>query len=179
MFQGIDLPDQSVYLFQARVLLNGHLTADAPPATIIQTPAWLKAFSFDHHIIYKDMWFGKYPPGWPSILALGVGSHAERFVNPLIGLLVLFVTQHIAKLVFCESVANLALWFLIASPYFLMNFLGYMSASCLHLAAHSGYLADLSWSQGTGLQTSTGRSFSCRRLLGSTLYYGLCGLCPL
>ena len=127
VFPGIDLPDESVYLFQARSLLTGHLTAEAPPPTVTNSPALAKTFGFDHHILFKDRWFGKYPPGWPAILAIGLALHLEWLVNPLLGLAVLLITQQISRHLFGDSVSRTALCFLIASPFFTMNFVGYMS----------------------------------------------------
>jgi len=69
IFPGIDLPDESAYLFQAKALQGGQLSVEAP-SVIIANTEWRKALSFDHHIIHQGRWFGKYPPGWPLLLSL-------------------------------------------------------------------------------------------------------------
>jgi 4-amino-4-deoxy-L-arabinose transferase-like glycosyltransferase len=68
--------------------------------------------------------------------------NAEWLVNPVLGLLVLLVTKRTAEEIFGESVASATLWILIASPYFLMNSLGYMShPACMLFLALATWLA--------------------------------------
>ena len=127
VFPGIDLPDEGVYLFQSRALAKGHLTTYGPPLEIAGNADLAKAFSFDHHVIHKDRWFGKYPPGWPLLLSLGLLSRLSSLVNPLAGLAALALTFCVARHLFGEATARLSVVLLIASPYFVMNFLGFMS----------------------------------------------------
>src|SRR5690606_10490635 len=56
--------DEVAFLFQARTFAAGHVVAPAPPEP--------SSFSIPFVIVRDGMWFGKYPPGYPLVLALGV-----------------------------------------------------------------------------------------------------------
>ena len=58
------LEDEVAYLFQARTMALGRLTVDSPA----NPDAFWTPFVLDH----RGQRFGKYPPGWPAFLALGV-----------------------------------------------------------------------------------------------------------
>jgi hypothetical protein len=126
LHQGISGGDENGYRFQARIFATGHVAAEAPPQTT-DIATYLKEFRFHHHIIYQGKWFGKYPPGWPAILALGMLLKIDWLVNPLCSLMILWVTWRIAYLVFDDATARLALLLLVASPYFVLNSVGFMS----------------------------------------------------
>jgi hypothetical protein len=72
--------DSLTYLFQARTLASGELTAPAPPlAGPEETPHFRQEF-----LLARDgRWFGKYPPGYPAVLALGVAAGGHWLVKPL------------------------------------------------------------------------------------------------
>lgn len=125
--QAVYSGDESAYIFQARIFSAGHLTAEAPIAKAADHGATLEDFRVQHHIIAGDKWFGKYPPGWPAILAMGVALHAAWLVNPLLGLLILIITYRTAALVFDRDTARLANMILVASPFFLLNCVDFMS----------------------------------------------------
>jgi hypothetical protein len=57
-------PDESTYMFQARMLAAGHLYAPAPPHH--------EFFQFRFCLQQWGRWFGIFPPGWPAVLAVGV-----------------------------------------------------------------------------------------------------------
>ena len=76
--------DSVTYLFQAQTLARGALTAPAPPlATADATPHFEQEFLLVRH----GRWFGKYPPGYPAMLAGGVLVGAPWLVNPLLAAL--------------------------------------------------------------------------------------------
>ena len=58
------LEDEVAYLFQAKTMALGHLTVPSPA----RPEAFWTPFVLDH----QGQRFGKYPPGWPAILA---GEH--------------------------------------------------------------------------------------------------------
>lgn len=119
--------DESAYLFQARIFASGRLAAEAPPTAQPVDLRHPNEFFFVHHIITRDMWFGKYPPGWPALLALGVMLHVEWLVNPLLGLLLLWLTYRVALQCFGERIARLSAVLLLLSPVFFINCFGYYS----------------------------------------------------
>ena len=65
--------------------------------------------------------FGKYPPGWPALLALGEILHVRFLVNPLLGGLGVWLTYLLGKRVFSVTVGLLAAGLTLTSPFFLMN----------------------------------------------------------
>jgi 4-amino-4-deoxy-L-arabinose transferase-like glycosyltransferase len=67
------LEDEVAYLFQARVFAAGKAYVDAP----FETNCFFAPFIVDH----DGRRFGKYPPGWPALLALGVKLGQAWWVN--------------------------------------------------------------------------------------------------
>ncbi|HRV94235.1 MAG TPA: hypothetical protein P5526_18915 [Anaerolineae bacterium] len=65
--------DEVAYLFQAKVLAENRLTVPTPP----QAHAFWSPFVID----YQQQRFGKYPPGWPLLLSLGVRLGAPWLIN--------------------------------------------------------------------------------------------------
>lgn len=145
--------DESAYVFQARLLADGKLTADAPgegpiPASSpLSDPAVRqRVFRYQHHLIHEGRWFGKYPPGWSALLAPAMLLHLERFMNPLAGLAILWVTWRIGLLLFNAMVAELALLVLVASPFFTLSCVDFLShASAGLLLGLAVYCLLLAW----------------------------------
>ena len=59
-----NVQDDVTYLFQAQLFALGRLSAPAPPLP--------EFFEQEFVLMYRDQWFGKYPPGQPLMLALGL-----------------------------------------------------------------------------------------------------------
>ncbi len=86
--------DSVTYLFQAQTLARGRLAAPAPPlAEAGATPHFAQEFLLVRH----GRWFGKYSPGYPALLALGVRAGAHWLVNPLLAALTVALTRPLAK----------------------------------------------------------------------------------
>ncbi|MCX6588705.1 MAG: hypothetical protein NTX13_19240 [Acidobacteria bacterium] len=136
--------DESAYLFQARLFAAGQVSAESPAGA---APA--RVFRFQHHLIYDGRWFGKYPPGWPALLAPAMLLQLERFVNPLAGLAILWLTWRIGLLLFGLLVADYAVLLLAASPFFTLSCVDYLShaTACLWLAL-ALYCLLLAWRGG-------------------------------
>ncbi|MFL6449730.1 MAG: hypothetical protein ACJ746_18920 [Bryobacteraceae bacterium] len=113
--------DESAYLFEARCLTTGHLSAPQPPA------ASHAVLGFAHHLFIDGRWLGKYPPGWPLVLSLMTLLKAEWLLNPLLGLLLLFLTYEIGVEMFGPIEGISATAMLGASAFMLLNCLGFMS----------------------------------------------------
>ena len=133
----IYMSDEGAYLFQARCLLSGSLSAPAPGFS--SDPGGSAATDFQHLIISSGRWFGKYPPGWPLVLAAGLAVHLDWLVNPLLGLLILLLTARITRSLFADRTTTaLSVAILVLSPMFLLNCVGYLShALCGVLIAAS------------------------------------------
>jgi hypothetical protein len=132
---GIYDGDESAYRFESKIIQSLHKTyAQAPPMAVYRD------FVYEHHVMYRGRWFGKYPPGWPSILALGSSVLPGWLVNPLLGLILLWLVYVIAKEVYGAYVAKVAIVFMACSPFFLFNCVGFMShASCAVFVALSTF----------------------------------------
>lgn len=120
--------DSVTYLFQAKLLARGAFSAPAPPAP--------EAFEQEFLLVRDGRWFGKYPPGYPALLAIGVRLGAPWLVNPLLAALTAPLLFVLARRLYPPSpaIAVLAATLPLVSPFFL-----FMSGS--HLA-HS---AELFW----------------------------------
>ncbi|GAB4443632.1 MAG: hypothetical protein Kow0031_25920 [Anaerolineae bacterium] len=82
--------DEAAYLFQAQLFAQNRLTAPTPPLA----DAFWSPFVLDSN----GHRFGKYPPGWPMLLSLGVRLNAPWLVNALLGAATLAM---VALLGFC------------------------------------------------------------------------------
>jgi hypothetical protein len=75
--------DSLTHLFQAQTLAGG-LTAPAPP---LAGPDESPHFRQEFLLVRDGRWFGKYPPGYPALLAVGVAAGGHWLVNPLLAAL--------------------------------------------------------------------------------------------
>jgi Dolichyl-phosphate-mannose-protein mannosyltransferase len=125
--KGIYNADESAYLFESKAFLAGAVAVKAPPRTAPDRLTYQHDFFFEHHVIHGRKWFGKYPPGWPALLAAGLAVDAGWLVNPLLGLLTLCMTYLLARRLFGEREARIAALLLALSPFFALNAVGYMS----------------------------------------------------
>ncbi len=113
-FEGIPhLEDEIAYVWQARAIADGNLTVSSPP----QARSFLVPFVVDHN----GQRFGKYPLGWPVVLAIGVLLGIRSLINPLLAGLGVWLTYRLGKKIFGETVGILAAALTLASPFFLMN----------------------------------------------------------
>ncbi len=107
------IEDEIAYVWQAEAIAMGHLTVPSPP----DPHSFLVPFVVD----YEGQRFGKYPLGWPAMLAAGVYLGIRSLVNPLLAGLGVWLTYRLGKRVFGETVGLLAAVLTITSPFFLMN----------------------------------------------------------
>lgn len=133
--------DSVTYLFQAQTLARGALTAPAPPLAAADHTAH---FAQEFLLVRDGRWFGKYPPGYPAVLALGVITGAPWLVNPHLAALTVALVGAVARTLYAGrrqpatgnglSATDYAPLLLAVSPFFLV-----MSGS---LMAHP---AELFW----------------------------------
>lgn len=117
------LEDEVAYLFQAKTLALGRLT--------VPSPAHPEAFWTPFVLDYRGQRFGKYPPGWPAALALGVVAGAPWLVNPLLAALSLYLVYRLGQTLYDERSGLLAAALGLLSPLFLVLSGSYLS----HLAS--------------------------------------------
>ncbi|MDI3340260.1 MAG: hypothetical protein QJR03_06975 [Sphaerobacter sp.] len=111
--------DEVAFLFQARTMAAGHIVAPAPPV-----PA---AFSIPFVIVRDGMWFGKYPPGYPLVLALGVLIGQPWLLNPIAGAVAILLLYRAGRAVYRPGTGLLAAALLATSPVFLLQAGSFMS----------------------------------------------------
>ncbi len=107
------LEDEMAYVWQAEVLAKGHLTLPSPPSH----NSFLVPFVVDYH----GQRFGKYPLGWPVMLAIGVALGARSWVNPILAGICVWLTYRLGKKVLGDTVGLLAAALTVTSPFFLLN----------------------------------------------------------
>jgi hypothetical protein len=125
--QGMLIPDEIAYDFQARIFASGHLMASPLPGSVELNRPSPAEIHYDHHIEAPYGWFTKYPPGWPLVLAIGNLAHMRWALNPLLALCLLLLTYFVGKHLFSRDVGLLAVLLCASSPFFIINSVGLMS----------------------------------------------------
>jgi 4-amino-4-deoxy-L-arabinose transferase-like glycosyltransferase len=105
--------DEVAFLFQARTIASGHVIAGAPSQP--------EFFSIPFVIVRDGHWFGKYPPGFPAVLALGAWAGAPWLVNPLAGALSVGLVYLAGRRLYGPGTGLLAAALLVSSPFFLLQ----------------------------------------------------------
>jgi hypothetical protein len=120
------LEDEVAYLFQAKTMALGRLTVPSPA----HPDSFWTPFVLDH----QGQRFGKYPPGWPAVLSVGVLAKLPWLVNPLLAALVLYLVYRLGQALYDRRTGLLAAALGLTSPLFLV-----LSGSLL------SHLASLMW----------------------------------
>lgn len=107
------LEDEIAYVWQARVMAEGRLTVASPPHA--------NDFKVPFGVDYKGQRFGKYPPGWPAVLAFGVRLGLRDWVNPLLAGLAAWLVYRLTRKLMSDTAALFAVFLLITSPLFLIQ----------------------------------------------------------
>ncbi len=107
------IEDEMAYVWQARVMARGQIMLPSPP--------YAKEFLVPFVIDYHGFRFGKYPPGWPAVLAIGVLLNARDWVNPILAGMAIWLLYRLARRLFGEAVALVTVLLTLTSPFFLMN----------------------------------------------------------
>ena len=114
IFEGMaHIEDEVAYVWQAQAIAGGHLTLPSPS----HEKSFLVPFVVDHN----GQRFGKYPLGWPVMLAVGELLGVRPLVNALLAGFAVWLTYHLGKRIFGETVGLLAAGLTLTSPFFLMN----------------------------------------------------------
>jgi len=103
--------DSVAYLFQAKVFSQGRLYAPSPSLP--------EFFEHEFVVVRNGMWFGKYPPGHPLILAIGVLSGTPWLMGPILGGLSLLLIFWAGREIYSAKVGLLAIFLGLFSPFFL------------------------------------------------------------
>ena len=147
--ESIELPDESVYLFQAATLRTGHLTAPGLPEDMLADPAVRRAFHFTHTLLIDGRQYGKYPLGYPAVLAAAQVLGVDRIANALLSWLIVCAAAWIARSLYSAAVAQWTVVVLTVSPFFLLNTLGWY--------AHNLAGALIAWATAAAIASRKGR----------------------
>jgi len=107
------LEDEWAYIWQAQVAAKGQIA--------IPSPEHEKSILIPFVVDYNGQRFGKYPPAWPALLALGVKFNARAWANPLLAGLGVWLTYRLGRKIFTPGIGLLAAFFTLTSPFFLIN----------------------------------------------------------
>lgn len=114
VFEGLPhLEDEFTYIWQAQAITRFDLTVPSP----VCPSCFMVPFVVDH----EGFRFGKYPPGWPATLSIGIRLDARDLVNPLLAALCIWLTYRLVKRLLNEKAALLAAFLTLTSPFFLVN----------------------------------------------------------
>lgn len=107
------IEDEMAYVWEAQAVARGRVTLPSPPGQ----NSFLIPFVVDYH----GQRFGKYPLGWPIVLAFGERLGIRYLINPLLAGFGLWLTYRLGKKLLGETVGLLAGGLTLTSPFFLMN----------------------------------------------------------
>ena len=113
------IPDEVVYLLQARYYAAGMIEMPAPPVR--------EAFDLDLMTYESERWYSPLPPGWPAMLAVGVVLGVPWLVNPVLAGCALLLAYRLIWSLFDRRTARIAALILCASPWFVFLAMSYMN----------------------------------------------------
>ncbi|MFZ5912355.1 MAG: hypothetical protein ACOYYU_20310 [Chloroflexota bacterium] len=138
--------DEMAYVWQAQAIAGGRMALPSPP----QPKSFLTPFVIDYH----GQRFGKYPPGWPAALALGIATGLRDWVNPALAGLGIWLLYLLAKRITSPTIGLLAVILMLTSPMFWL-LSGSLLSHAWSLAVTLGFaLAWLDTFSGRGAQVS-------------------------
>jgi len=113
VYEGLPhIEDEFANLWQAEVMAQGTLT--------LPSPAEPRYFVIPFVVDHQGLRFGKYPPGWPAALSLGVRLGAPALINGLLAALCVWLTYRLGSRLGGRSVGLLAALLLASSPMVLL-----------------------------------------------------------
>ena len=139
---GHTLPDESSYMFQARVFAAGEVKAEPMPGAQVSSAAAPPEIYFEHQAHTTRGWFSKYPPGWPLALAVGYLVGCPWLVNPALGLALLALVNHVARL-WGQATQNIAVILTAFSAYAMLYSTGFLSHAFIAAVGMAAFAAAL------------------------------------
>lgn len=106
------LEDEFAYLYQARIFEQGDVVIDSPDPR----RAYWQPFLID----YEGKRFGKYPPGWPLLLAFGTGTQIPWVVNVYFAGLTIAIVYRFGREIYNETAGIIAAILMTISPISLL-----------------------------------------------------------
>jgi len=162
------LEDEVAYLFQAQVFSAGKAYVAAP----FRTNCFFAPFILDH----QGRRFGKYPPGWPALLSVGVRMGQTWWVNAACAALIIALTFRLGRETHDTLTGGMAAALTTTSPFLLLlsgsmmshnpclvfttAFLWCFWRTCTHLTARARPSGEGRWALAAG--TMLGCAFVIR-----------------
>jgi hypothetical protein len=115
------VPDSAIYLFQAKMFAAGLIAAPAPAV-----PESFEVFP-DYMVPLRGLWVSQYPFGHPLLLALGERLGQAWLVAPVVGGLSVLVVFWMGRTMYSSKTGLLGALLLVASPFFQMSNVDFMS----------------------------------------------------
>lgn len=106
------LEDEFAYLFQARLLARGQF--------VMETPEPGRSYWQPFVVDEAGARFGKYPPGWPLLLALGALAGQPWIVNTLLAALTVALTYRLGRELFGPVTGLIAALLTATSPLLIL-----------------------------------------------------------
>jgi hypothetical protein len=106
------IEDEFAFLWQAHVMAEGEIAKETPPLA----SSFIVPFVIDH----EGQRFGKYPPGWPALLSIGVRLGAPWLIQALLWGGVVWLTFRLGEKLSSPIVGLLAAGLTLSSPMVLM-----------------------------------------------------------
>ena len=113
------IPDEVVYMYQARMLAQGQLSMPAPPVP--------EAFSIYLMQFNAGRWYPAPPVGWPAALALGTWLGAPWLVNPLLAGANVLLAYLVVSELYDRRLARMVVLLLCLSPWFIFMAMSFMT----------------------------------------------------
>ena len=117
--------DEYVYLYQAETLSEGRLWYPASPVE--------DAFRFNHIGEKDGIRVGRFPPGWPLLMAIFLFTGVPAsLVNIILGVLALFIFYRLSLKLYGSGIAVAGVAVMASSAFFVFNAASYFShLSCV------------------------------------------------
>ncbi|MDD5111023.1 MAG: glycosyltransferase family 39 protein [Candidatus Altiarchaeota archaeon] len=110
--------DEGAYIISARLFSAGRLSIPSPH---------LSYYYNYYHTINDGKFYGKYPPGWPFFLSIGMLAGMPMLVNLFFALSTIYIAYLIGKEQFSRRVGITTALLMATSPYVIFNSASYFS----------------------------------------------------
>lgn len=158
------LEDEVAFVFEAKLIAAGQIIGDAP--------TYPSFFSAPFVIVRDGDWFGKYPPGWPLMLAIGSFVGQMWIVNAIFSAIAVVLTGWIGRQRYGIATGLIAAVLLVSSPFFfiisstLMSHMSSLVWAMLALLCYLHWRKSHGWLAALGIGASIGLLFLSRPLTG-------------
>ncbi len=102
------LEDEFAYLYQARIFARGQI--------MIETPQPVRAYWQPFLINHNGHRFGKYTPGWPALLAMGIGLNQPWVINAWLMMLTVALIYRLGSAIYNRPTGAIAALLVATSP---------------------------------------------------------------